>query len=173
MKDPLPGFRFIVTLDRADAYLPPSQAALLPEIENGEFYSAKGLSGELEVTSYAEGGLNDYVHQLPVRHSWSNIVLERGVVSDLQLWQWYQSGLTRSLGARRDGSITLMTPAGERAVAWNFRGGMAVKWTGPDLVATESAVALESLEIAHHGIELVGATLDIGEIVESAVEFFS
>jgi len=173
VKDPLPGFRFIVTLDRADAYLPPAQAALLPEVENGEFYSAKGLGAELEVTAYAEGGVNDYMHQLPVRHSWSNIVLERGVVSDLQLWQWYQLGMTRSLGARRDGSITLMTPYGERAVAWNFRAGIAVKWSGPGMVATESAVALESLEIAHQGLELVGDTLDLGEIAESAMEFFS
>jgi phage tail-like protein len=172
MKDPLPGYRFIVTLDRADAYLPASQAALLPKVAPGEFRSAKGLGAELEVMAYAEGGVNDYVHQLPVRHSWTRIVLERGVVSSPELWNWYKVGLTKSLGARRDGSIVLMTPDGKRAVAWDFRGGIAVKWTGPELNAMESAVAIESLEIAHQGLKLAGITLNVGEIAESIAEFF-
>jgi phage tail-like protein len=173
MKDPLPGYRFIVTLDRADAYLPPSQAALLLKVAPGEFRSAKGLGAELEVMSYAEGGTNDFVHQLPVRHSWSRIVLERGVVTNPDLWNWYKVGLTKSLGARRDGSIVLMTPEGKRAVAWDFRAGIAVKWNGPELNAMESAVAIESLEIAHHGLKLAGLTLDVGEIAGSIAEFFS
>jgi phage tail-like protein len=172
MKDPLLGYRFIVTLDRADAYLPASQAALLAEVAPGEFRSAKGLGAQLEVLEYAEGGVNDFVHQLPVRHSWTRIVLERGVVSGPELWNWYRVGLTQSLGARRDGSVTLMTPSGSRAVAWDFRAGIAVKWTGPELNAMENAVAIESLEIAHHGLSLVGATLDIGEIAESVAGLF-
>jgi phage tail-like protein len=65
-----------------------------------------------------------------------------------------------------------MTPNGKRAVAWNFRAGIAVKWTGPELNAMESAVAIESLEIAHHGLKLAGITLDIGEIAESVAELF-
>jgi phage tail-like protein len=173
MKDPFPGYRFVVTLDRADAYLPPSQAALLPKIAPGEFRSAKGLGAELEVLAYPEGGMNGFVHQLPVRHSWSRIVLERGVVSGPQLWEWYRVGLTKSLGARRDGSVTLMTPEGKRAIAWDFRGGIAVKWTGPELNAMESAVAIESLEIAHHGLRLAGGVLDIGEIAKGIAELFS
>jgi len=32
---------------------------------------------------------------------------------------------------------------------------MAVKWTGPELNAMQSAVAIEGLEIAHQGIEQV------------------
>jgi phage tail-like protein len=172
MKDPLPGYRFIVTLDRADAYLPASQAALLLKVAPGEFRSVKGLGADLEVLAYPEGGMNGFVHQLPVRHSWTRLVLERGVVSTPELWNWYKVGLTQSLGARRDGSIVLMTPNGERAVAWNFKAGIAVKWTGPALNAMESAVAIESLEIAHHGLMLAGITIDVGEVAETIAEAF-
>ena len=70
IEDPLPSFRFIVTLLPGDAYLPPSQAALLPLV-GSEFTEVKGLGADLEVTAYPEGGVNDHVHQLPVRHSWS------------------------------------------------------------------------------------------------------
>jgi phage tail-like protein len=146
-------YRFLVTLDAGAAYLPPAQALLIPLFASGGFQEVSGLGAELEVTAYAEGGVNDFVHQLPVRHSWGRIVLKRGVLVDTGLWNWYQAGLTQSLGARRDGTVILMTPQGVPAVAWNFRGGLAAKWTGPTFDAMRDAVAIESLEIAHQGLD--------------------
>jgi phage tail-like protein len=149
---PLQSFKFLVTLDPADAYLPPAQAALLPLFTGGAFQEVKGLGANLEVLAYAEGGVTDYVHQLPVRHTWDRISLRRGLVRDPGLYFWYQAGLQQSLGARRDGAILLMTPQGTPAIAWTFRAGLAVKWTGPELNAMQSAIAIESLEIAHQGL---------------------
>lgn len=173
MTDLLPAFRFIVTLDKADAYLPSSQARLLPEVAAGAFQEAKGLGGNLEITSYSEGGVNDFVHQLPLRHSWENISLKQGVVRDPILWQWYQIGLSQSLGARRDGSIILLDHAGERVMAWEFRGGLAAKWSGPEFNAMEDGVVVESLEIAHQGLTLAGGNFDIGDAFDTAVGIFS
>jgi phage tail-like protein len=150
--EPLPSFRFLVTLDPSDAYLPPAQTALLALFPGGAFSEVKGLGADLEVLTYAEGGRNDFVHQLPVRHSWSRISLSRGVVREPGLWLWYQAGLTQSLGARRDGAILLLTASGTPAFAWMFRAGIATKWSGPELSGTGNAVAIERLEIAHHGI---------------------
>jgi phage tail-like protein len=155
MERPLPAYSFFVTLDPADAYLPPAQAALVPHVAAGAFQEVKGLGADLEVLPYPEGGVNAFVHQLPVRHSWTRITLRSGLVRDASLFTWYQAGLAQSLGARRDGSILLVTPAGVPAVAWTFRAGLAVKWTGPDLNAMQNAVAIEGLEIAHQGIEQV------------------
>jgi phage tail-like protein len=154
-EDPLPGYRFVVTLDPADAYLPPAQAALITLVAAGEFAEVRGLGGELEVLSYAEGGVNDTVHQLPVRHKWGRITLTRGVVRDPGLWFWYMNGLTQSLGARRDGAIVLLTPSSVPAIAWIFRAGLAARWSGPELNGLQSSVAIESLEIAHEGITQV------------------
>jgi phage tail-like protein len=152
MEDPIPSYKFLVTLLPGDAYLPPAQQALLAQFSGGEFQEVKGLGADLEVTAYPEGGVNDHVHQLPVRHSWSRIVLKRGVVRDPGLWSWYVAGLSQSLGARRDGTIILMTPAGTPASSWTFTGGLAAKWVGPELNAMQSAVAVESLAIAHQGL---------------------
>ena len=152
VEDPIPSYRFIVTLLPGDAYLPPTQALLLPLVGAGEFMEAKGLGADLEVTSYPEGGVNDHVHLLPVRHSWTRISLRRGVVRDGGLWSWYMAGLTQSLGARRDGTIILLTAAGTPAMTWMFHAGLAAKWSGPELNAMNNAVAIESLEIAHEGL---------------------
>lgn len=152
IEDPLIAYRFIVTLDPADPYLPPAQALLLPLLALGQFQEVKGLGADLEVMAYAEGGRNDHVHQLPVRHTWNRISLRRGLVRDSVLWFWYLAGLTQSLGARRDGAIILLTPAGVPAMAWMFRRGLAAKWTGPELNAMQSNVAIEGMEIAHEGL---------------------
>jgi phage tail-like protein len=173
MTDHLPAFRFIVTLDPADAYLPPQQARLLPEIAAGAFQEAKGLGGNLEITAYAEGGVNDFAHQLPLRHSWTNITLKHGFVRDPVLWQWYETGLHQSLGARRDGSIILLDHRGVRVMAWEFRGGLAAKWTGPEFNAMESGIVLESLEIAHQGLTLAGGTFSISDAIDTVFDAFN
>src|SRR5258708_31917548 len=147
IEDPLPSYRFLVTLQPGDAYLPPAQAVLLPLLPGGEFQEVKGLGADLEVTADPEGGVNDHVHQLPVRHTWSRISLRRGVVRDPGLWSWYQAGLMQSLGARRDGTIILMTSAGTPALSWTFQGGVAAKWVEPEMNAMNNAVAIEALEI--------------------------
>ena len=72
---------------------------------------------------------------------------------DTILWTWYVAGLAQSLGARRDGTIILLGPDGDPAVAWNFRAGLAAKWTGPEFNAMRDSIAVESLEIAHEGLE--------------------
>jgi phage tail-like protein len=154
--DPLPKYRFIVTLDPGDAYLPPAQAQLLPMVAVGAFQEVTGLGGQLEVVAYAEGGRNDSTIQLPVRHSWNRITLKRGVARDTGLWAWYVAGLADSLGARRDGAVILLGPDGAPAISWTFRGGLAAKWSGPDLHAEQNAVAVEALEIAHEGLTQVG-----------------
>jgi phage tail-like protein len=150
--EPLLKYRFLVTLSPGDAYLPPAQALLLPVAAAAGFQEVTGLGATLEVVNYAEGGRNDSVRQLPLRHSWNRVTLKRGVVRDKVLWTWYQTGLNDSIGARRDGAIILLDTAGLPAMSWAFHGGLAAKWSGPDLHAEQSAVAIESLEIAHEGL---------------------
>ena len=158
LEDPLPGYNFLVSLDPTDAYLPFAQSSVITLIAAGQFSQVTGLGAQLEVLAHPEGGRNDYVHQLPVRHSYSRLVLGRGVVRDPGLFFWYQAGLTQSIGARRDGAIVLLTPQGAPAVGWIFRGGLAAAWKGPELRATDSQIAVESIEIAHEGLLQVPLT---------------
>jgi phage tail-like protein len=158
LEDPLPAYRFLVSLDPSDTYLPFAQSSIITLIAAGQFSEVTGLGAQLEVLPHPEGGRNDYVHQLPVRHSYSRIVLKRGVVRDPGLFFWYQAGLTRSIGARRDGAIILLTNKQVPAVGWIFRGGLASAWKGPELKGSDNGVAVESIEIAHEGLLQVPIT---------------
>jgi len=159
LEDPLPAYRFIVTLDPTDSYLPFWQSSIITLIAAGQVSEVTGLGAQLEVLSQPEGGRNDYVHQLPVRHSYSRLVLRRGVVRDPGLYFWYQAGLSQSIGARRDGAIILLTEGKIPAISWIFRGGLAAAWKGPELKAADSAIAVESIEIAHEGLVQVPLSL--------------
>jgi phage tail-like protein len=151
-EDPLQSYRFLVLLDPPFHYLPLPQALFVSVVWGGGFQEASGIGADLEVMPYAEGGMNDFVHQLPVRHSYPRITLKRGLIRDPGLWWWYVGGLAGSLGARRDGAIVLMTPSGIPAFGFTFLAGLAAKWTGPSMNSEQDAVAIESLEIAHEGL---------------------
>jgi phage tail-like protein len=47
-----------------------------------------------------------------------------------------------------------MNEKGEDVRRWNLVRAFPVKWVGPDLKASASEVAIESLELAHEGIQL-------------------
>ncbi|MBW3605391.1 MAG: phage tail protein [Actinobacteria bacterium] len=125
----------------------------------GTFTEVSGLSVEVSVEEVAEGGQNQFVHKLPGPMKWPNIVLKAGVTSADDLFAW----LSKSSGDRFDGKleretghIAVCDPAGNVVRRWNFAGAFAVRWSGPTLAAASSDLAVEELEIAHHGFTTGG-----------------
>jgi phage tail-like protein len=55
---------------------------------------------------------------------------------------------------RKNISIVLLSDAGEEVLRFNFRNAWPVKWSGPNLNAEASDVAIETLELAHEGLSL-------------------
>ena len=52
---------------------------------------------------------------------------------------------------RRTIHLVLLDSDGSEKWRWSFEKAYPVKWIGPDLKSDASAIALESLEIAHNG----------------------
>jgi len=129
------------------------------EVEIGVFSSCEGLQVDVQVEEYREGGQNGFVHKLPGRMSWPNITFRRGITNGDALFEWVnkvagegfsanKNALTRSTGA-----ITLLSYDGQRLRTWRLNGIFPVRWTGPRLTASESAILEEELEIAHEGFQ--------------------
>ena len=121
------------------------------------FSKCTGLAGEVGVEEYAEGGENRFAHRFPSRASSPNLVLNQGAGPLQELWDWFFEFHTTGLIAPRDGTVVLMsTVEGDLKPVrvWAFTRGWPVKLTGPDLDAQSSAVAIEAVEIAHHGLTL-------------------
>lgn len=110
-----------------------------------------GLQIETETETYEEGGVNDYVHILPKRTKYQNIILKRGITDLDGMWNWYQDVIYGHFD-RKSGAIILIDTSGNDKWCWNFEMAYPVKWKGPDLKADSNTVAFETIELAHYGI---------------------
>jgi len=115
------------------------------------FSECSGLQVETEVEEVQVGGLNAFRYRLPKSSKYGNLVLRRGLGTD-DLWDWHQKVVAGTI-ERKTVSVVLLSPDGnDERWRWTFKGAFPVKWTGPDLKATTGAVAIETLELAHHGV---------------------
>jgi phage tail-like protein len=150
--DPLPAFNFMVGLFDSTG----SNFAALKSFAGlfiGGFSECSGLESTMETYDFLEGGVNDRVHHLPSRFTFSNITLRRGVGFGDDLWLWHKDFMDGK-GKRRDGVIILQNETQIPIKIWVFTGGLPVRWSGPSLNATASDVSIEALEIAHQKLEL-------------------
>ncbi len=118
------------------------------------FSEASGLQVETESEDYQEGGVNDHVHKLPKISKQSNISLKRGITDSDVLWNWHQDVVNGKI-KRKNGRIILFDFQGNEKWRWTFEEAFPVRWSGPDFRADGSVVAVESLELVHHGIKKV------------------
>ncbi len=136
---PVGRFRFLVTIDGLDL---------------AQFKSVSGLGHEVEVLSQQEGGLNDRQHKLPAQGSYPNITFKQGYLLNDTLESWHREfSLNPAKAGRKTGSIVLLSDAAQPIARWDFREAWPVKWEGPELDASQGEAAIESIEIAHEGIQ--------------------
>ena len=123
-------------------------------IEVAQFLECSGLKNSTEIFELQEGGMNDRVHKLPGQSRWDNIVLRYGVTNDVSLMEWRGEILSDDFGSscRRKGSIVVKNNQMEVVRRYNFLEAWPVSWEGPNLASSGAELAIESVELAHHGI---------------------
>ena len=120
----------------------------------GGFSEVSGLSSDIELESYEEGGLNGFVHQFPKHTTYPNLVLSRGLIN-IDLFRWYQATSKGSI-QQLNGTIILLNSQQIPVMWWIFKNAYPVKWEGPQLNASSDEVAVEKIELVHQGISKLG-----------------
>ncbi len=142
--DPYGNFRFVVELG---------------SIQVAGFAECAGLQMKTKVFEYIEGGRNHTTLKFPEVTTYGNISLKRGITNSNELIDWQldvvQGAFNTNPRAQNAQplAIILQDEQGEAVRRWNLIRAFPVKWIGPDLKAMGSEVAIETLEIAHEGIE--------------------
>jgi phage tail-like protein len=142
--DPYSGFNFLVSIDGISDD---------PRAVRGSFSEVSGLDVEVAVIEYRNGSEDITVRKLPGLRKYSNIVLKRGITSDLRLWNWMESVLNGSV-VRANGYVALLDESRAEVRRWNFRRGWPCKLSGPVLHANANEIAIETLEICHEGLSI-------------------
>jgi phage tail-like protein len=134
--DPYRGFNFLVEIDG---------------ITQAGFQEVSGLDASTDPVDYREGTDPNHVRKLTGLNKYSPITLKRGITDSDELWKWRQTVIDGK-AERKNGSIVLRDETGAEKIRWNFANGWPTKWTGPAFNSTSTAVALETLEIAHEEV---------------------
>jgi phage tail-like protein len=120
------------------------------------FTEASGLDAETELIEYRDGASREYSKQkMPGMQKYSNVTLKRGTfVSDNDFFNWWKT--TRTLGTpeRRDITISLLNENHTPVFVWKVKNAFPTKVQATDLKADGNEVAIETLELAHEGIEM-------------------
>jgi phage tail-like protein len=119
------------------------------------FSEVSGLTQENQAIEYRDGSFPEYSSiKMPGLRKFNNVTLKRGIVkSDNDFAKWL---LTVKLNTveRRNIIISLLNENREPVMVWKIQNAFPVKVEGPGLKATGNEVAIESIEIAHEGLEL-------------------
>lgn len=115
------------------------------------FTECQGLGAEYAFESWAEGGQNHFVHQLPGRVSFSPVTLTRyvdGASGGLAAWF---SSVGDTAQRARTARISAVDAGGTAIAHWDLSDAYAAKYTGPSFSVGGTTAATESVELVHHG----------------------
>jgi phage tail-like protein len=139
--DPFTGFNFMVDLGGIGG----------EDTLAGGFKDVEGLEVSIDQLEYRDGNeKSSSVRKFPGLRHFSNVTLKRGFLTDTRLWDW----INADPPDKRTVVITLLDEQRMPKVRFVLRQAWPVKWSGPDLHAKGTDVAMESLELTHEGLEV-------------------
>jgi len=122
----------------------------------GVFREVSGLKNESDVIShkYVDDQGKQVTRNLVGSTKWSNIECKRGVDEGMTLWQWRQQVIDGDLdAARMDCTIQLLDYKGQVISTYKVLQAIPVSYDAGTFNATANEVALESITLAHEGLE--------------------
>jgi phage tail-like protein len=120
------------------------------------FTEVTGLVQECQAIEYRDGNSSEFSSiKMPGLRKFNNITLKRGMMKDDKGFpQWFTTVSKLHNVERRDLVISLLNEEHKPVMVWNVTRAFPVKVEGPALKATGNEVAIESIELAHEGLEL-------------------
>lgn len=120
------------------------------------FTEVTGLDIQVEAIEYREGSSPEYSKiKQPGMHKFSNLTLKRGTMAgDSDFFKWINEiSLTKVV--RRDVVISLLNEDHRPVVTWKAVQAFPVKVQASDLKADGNEVAIETIELAHEGLNIM------------------
>ena len=104
-----------------------------------------GLESETQVVEHRDGSdPTGATRTVAGATTWSNITLERGLDSSLDLWKWRERVLVDGAPkARADGKIEFLNASGKALATFDFKQGWPVRYA----VSAEAGAAIETIEL--------------------------
>ncbi|MFK7844429.1 MAG: phage tail protein [Rhodothermales bacterium] len=137
---PLPKFFFLVESDSLGAC---------------HFQEVSGLDTESEVLEYRDGDSSVFSSISMPGTKQHIVTLKKGILEggDTRFYDWFGE-IKINVIKRETLTIKLLDETGTPTMVWTVKNAWPVKLSGTDLKSEGNEVAIETLEIAHEGIEI-------------------
>jgi phage tail-like protein len=119
------------------------------------FSEVTGLTQENQAIEYRDGSFPEYSSiKMPGLRKFGNVTLKRGVIKgDNDFANWLATVKLNKV-ERRDLVISLLNEEHAPVMTWKVQNAFPTKVEGPQLKASGNEVAIESIELAHEGLEV-------------------
>jgi phage tail-like protein len=118
---------------------------------DSSFQEVSGIGPEMETESYAEGGENRFVYQLPKTIKHPKLILKRGIAKiSSPLVEWcmtvLEGGFSDSIEPKLL-NVYLLNESADPIRSWSFADAYPVQWEIEGFNSTKNQVAIETIKI--------------------------
>lgn len=141
--DPLRGFRF---------------TAEFGDLGTSSFKTVSGgFSIEVNESEYREGGFASLTtRKVPGLVQYSDVTLEKGMYQNPMLYEWFCKFMCgETVDPVPTSTITVFDNAGNATAKWELYNAWPKSYSSGDLNADDSSILIETLVLAHEGIQRV------------------
>jgi phage tail-like protein len=122
------------------------------------FREISGIASENDVIvqhQVTKEGKATYV-KVAGKLSWQNLVLKKGIDTDMSLWTWRNTIATQGVdGQRKNGQIYVVDVTGKQLTTWKILNAWPCNYVVGAMIPDTNEMLLEEIHLAHEGIERV------------------
>jgi phage tail-like protein len=159
---PYTGFHFLVVFE------------IFPQVPNDfRFQEVSGLTADVTLDTYNEGGENRFVHRLPGRTRYSDLVLKRGMTLVSGITAWCQDAIENFNFQPTNLLISLLNEDHLPVSSWYIANAIPIKYDISGLNAEQNQIVIESLTLRYEYYKLLNLSAAVTAAVGAAADLLS
>ncbi|WPU91365.1 phage tail protein [Mucilaginibacter sabulilitoris] len=151
---PFTGFHFLVVFE------------IFPQVPNDfRFQDVTGLTVDVDLDTYKEGGENRFVHRLPGRNRYSDLVLKRGMTLVSGVTAWCLDSIENFNYQPTNMLISLLNEDHLPVSSWYIANAIPIKYSISGFNAEQNQIVIESMTLRYEYYK----TLNLSAAVAGAI----
>lgn len=141
---PYEGSNFLVDLATGD-----------PDSIRGTFFRVELPDAIIDEVAYRSGNeKNQESRKQPGLAKYSHLILRRGLIGSLDLWDWWKMAREGQVNVDRDVTVTLLDEERSAVWTWRFRNAFPVNYRVSPLDANCSDIVAEELTLTFDSMDI-------------------
>lgn len=156
---PFTGFHFLVVFE------------IFPQVPNDfRFQDVTGLSVDVDLDTYKEGGENRFVHRLPGRNKYADLVLKRGMTLVSGVTAWCLDSIENFNYQPTNMLISLLNEDHLPVSSWYITNAIPIKYSISEFNAEQGQVVIESMTLRYEYYKTLNLSAAVGAAVGAVAD---